>query len=133
MDPFVDVTQCTADATLMASIGVNAVRVYHARPALDHSACMAEFDRLGIYVFVDLDDYVSQLDQNNPGWTTQQAAYFEAVMDEFAQYENTAGFFIGNEVINDGTSKGEAFEECCTDSFSRCPLRRGNRHQISSA
>jgi len=86
----------------MASIGVNAVRTYHVRPALDHSACMAVFANLGIYLFVDLDDYVSQLDENTPGWTNQQKAYFEAVMDEFSQYDNVAGFFIGNENINSG-------------------------------
>lgn len=107
VDPFIDVGQCTRDATLMASIGVNAVRVYHVRPSLDHSACMAVFEGLGIYTFIDLDDYPSQLDASNPQWTNQQKAYFEAVMDEFAGYENTAGFFIGNEVINSGMSSGK--------------------------
>jgi len=63
---------------------------------------MAVFANLGIYLFVDLDDYVSQLDENTPGWTNQQKAYFEAVMDEFSQYDNVAGFFIGNENINSG-------------------------------
>jgi len=63
---------------------------------------MAVFANLGIYLFVDLDDYPSQLSENNLAWTNQQKAYFQAVMDEFSQFDNVAGFFIGNEVINSG-------------------------------
>jgi len=28
---------------------------------------------------------------------------FRGVMDEFQKYQNTAGFFIGNEILDDGT------------------------------
>jgi len=35
-------------------------------------------------------------------WTSAQQSRFEAVMDEFQKYDNTAGFFIGNEILTDG-------------------------------
>lgn len=38
--------------------------------------------------------------QLDPTWTTAQYDSFAAVMDEFQQYDNTAGFFVGNEVLD---------------------------------
>lgn len=98
----------------MKSLGANAIRVYHVDPTLNHDACMQIFANAGIYAFIDLDDYPSQLDQTKPQWTQAQFSAFQAVMDTFQKYDNTAGFFIGNEVINDGP--------CCS-----CDLSSHNR------
>lgn len=35
-------------------------------------------------------------------WNTTQLTMFEKVLDEFQKYDNTAGVFIGNEVITMG-------------------------------
>jgi hypothetical protein len=35
-------------------------------------------------------------------WTKAKSDAFRAVMDNFQQFDNTAGFFIGNEVLNTG-------------------------------
>ena len=40
---------------------------------------------------------------DGPSWTQNKSDSYRAIMDNFQQYENTAGFFIGNEVLNDGT------------------------------
>lgn len=101
-DPLLDTAQCTLDAALMKQLGANAIRVYHVTSG-DHSGCMSAFEAQGIYLFVDLDTFTSAITQTAPMWTQAQESAFEAVMDEFQAYDNTAGFFIGNEVLNDGT------------------------------
>ena len=40
--------------------------------------------------------------QEDPYWNQTQLSDFEAVLDEFQQYDNTAGVFVGNEVIDLG-------------------------------
>ncbi len=39
----------------------------------------------------------------DPHWNQTMEQSFRGVMDEFQKYQNTAGFFIGNEILNDGT------------------------------
>jgi hypothetical protein len=46
----------------MKTIGANAIRVYHVDPTADHSGCMAAFAAAGIYLFVDLDTFTTQID-----------------------------------------------------------------------
>ena len=40
--------------------------------------------------------------QETPTWNQTQYSYFQKVMDEFQQFDNTAGFFVGNEVLTTG-------------------------------
>lgn len=87
----------------MKTLGANAIRVYHVDASGDHKGCMTAFENAGIYLFVDLDTFTTQIEQMAPQWTQYQEAAFEAVMDEFQAYDNTAGFFIGNEVVTNGT------------------------------
>lgn len=85
----------------MATLGANAIRVYHVEDG-DHSGCMKAFADNGIYLFVDLDTFETQIEQETPYWNRTQEQRFRKVMDEFQTFDNTAGFFIGNEVIRDG-------------------------------
>ncbi|CAL8581598.1 hypothetical protein XPA_007287 [Xanthoria parietina] len=98
-DPLVDTDQCKRDAKQMQDLGANAIRVYHVDPAGDHRGCMAAFADAGIYLFVDLDDFPTQIQPDSPAWNQSQLAAFSAVMDEFQKYDNTALFFVGNEVL----------------------------------
>jgi 1,3-beta-glucanosyltransferase GAS1 len=61
-DPLIDTDQCTRDAALMKTLGTNAIRVYHVDSTGDHSGCMAAFAAAGIYLFVDLDTFTTQID-----------------------------------------------------------------------
>lgn len=61
-DPLIDAAQCQRDATLMAKLGANAIRVYHVDPAGDHSGCMSAFAGAGIYLIVDLDTFTTAID-----------------------------------------------------------------------
>ncbi|CAN9276654.1 unnamed protein product [Alternaria alternata] len=103
-DPLIDATQCGLDSALMKTIGANSIRVYHVDPDADHTDCMKTFADAGMYasgfyIWVDLDTFDTQVEQNTPRWETDQRDAFAKVMDEFHQYDNVAGFFIGNEAI----------------------------------
>jgi len=62
-DPLVDVNQCQLDAKQMKDLGANTIRVYHVDPTQDHKACMSAFADAGIYLFVDLDTFNTQIAQ----------------------------------------------------------------------
>lgn len=47
----------------MQDLGANAIRVYHVDPTGDHKGCMKAFEDAGIYLFVDLDDFETQIEQ----------------------------------------------------------------------
>ncbi len=98
-DPLMDTEQCQRDASLMMTLGANAIRVYHVDPSGDHSGCMSAFAAAGIYLLVDLDTFNTAIDPTNTYWNETQFNAYSKVMDAFATYDNTLGFFIGNEVI----------------------------------
>lgn len=99
-DPLVDTTQCTMDAESMAALGTNSIRVYHVDPYANHDGCMKVFAANNIYVWLDLDTFNTTIEQTSPSWNTTQFMAFTQVMDVFQGYDNLAGFWIGNEVIN---------------------------------
>lgn len=41
----------------MQTLGANTIRVYHVDGTADHSGCMSEFAKAGIYVLVDMDTF----------------------------------------------------------------------------
>jgi len=61
-DPLLDAEQCQRDASLMSTLGANAIRVYHVDPTGDHSGCMTAFATAGIYLIVDLDTFTTAID-----------------------------------------------------------------------
>ena len=66
-DPLIDSKQCELDAKQMQDLGANVIRVYHVDPTGDHSGCMKAFADVGIYLFVDLDTFSTQITQvHNP-------------------------------------------------------------------
>jgi len=73
---------------------------YHVDPTGDHDGCMQAFSDAGIYVFLDIDTFSTQIEETNPQWTYAQYQAFTAVIDAFAQYDNLAGFFVANEVFS---------------------------------
>lgn len=62
-DPLIDTEQCQRDITRMSELGVNGIRVYHVDPSADHRGCMDAFAEAGIYLFVDLDTFDTQIEQ----------------------------------------------------------------------
>ncbi|KAH8888343.1 hypothetical protein GQ53DRAFT_263570 [Thozetella sp. PMI_491] len=98
-DPLVDTEQCARDASLMKTLGANAIRVYHVDSKANHDGCMKEFANVGIYTLIDLDTFNTYILPNDPWWNQTQHDAYAAVMDAFAHYDNTLGFFVGNEII----------------------------------
>lgn len=47
----------------MKDLNANVIRVYHVDPTVDHRGCMDAFAEAGIYLFVDLDDFPTQIEQ----------------------------------------------------------------------
>jgi hypothetical protein len=47
----------------MSELGTNAIRVYHVDAKADHKGCMTALADAGIYVFVDLDTFSTQIEQ----------------------------------------------------------------------
>lgn len=72
---------------------------YHVDPDGDHDGCMAAFSQAGIYLFLDLDTFNTQIEETNPMWNLSQYQAFTKVIDAFDKYDNMAGFFIANEVL----------------------------------
>ncbi|KAI9648266.1 hypothetical protein NHQ30_002898 [Ciborinia camelliae] len=98
-DPLIDTNQCQLDASLMKTLGANTIRVYHVDPSGDHSGCMSAFAEAGVYLFLDLDTFNTAITPTDATWNQSQYNAFGKVMDAFAKFDNTLGFFIGNEVI----------------------------------
>jgi hypothetical protein len=92
----------------MKSLGVNSIRVYHVDPQSNHDACMQILADAGIYVWLDLDTVTTYIIQDDPYWTPFQFSRYAEVMDTFIQYDNIAGFWIGNEIINTAAGSSAA-------------------------
>ncbi|KAI1498068.1 Glucanosyltransferase-domain-containing protein [Biscogniauxia marginata] len=98
-DPLVDTEQCERDATLMKTLGVNTIRVYHVDPDADHDGCMKTFSDAGIYTLIDMDTFNTYILPNSPSWNQTQLDAYSKVMDAFQDYDNLLGLFVGNEII----------------------------------
>lgn len=89
----------------MQRLGVNAIRVYNLDPDLDHSACASIFNAAGIYMILDVNSPLPNQSLNRGApWESYSSTYLERVFDvvaAFMNFNNTLGFFSGNEVINE--------------------------------
>ena len=88
----------------MKTLGANSVRVYHVDPTADHDACMSTFSDAGIYAWIDLDTFSTYILPDNPQWNSSMYDAYAKVMDAFHNYDNVAGFYIGNELMTNGAS-----------------------------
>jgi len=103
-DPLKDATLCARDVPLLAALGTNMIRTYAIDPRADHSECMAMLSKAGIYVISDLSEPQLSINRDTPTWTTDLFKRYTDVVTELAKYDNTFGFFAGNEVTNNKTN-----------------------------
>ena len=89
----------------MQRLGVNAIRVYNLDPDLDHSTCASIFNAAGIYMILDVNSPLPNQSLNRGApWESYTSDYVERIFDvveAFMHFNNTLGFFSGNEVINE--------------------------------
>lgn len=73
----------------MQKLGANAIRVYHVDPSGDHSGCMSAFADAGIYLFVDLDTFDTQINQvGRPNALPMDACSDKIMRSGLAQLES---------------------------------------------
>ncbi|KAH8727037.1 1,3-beta-glucanosyltransferase gel4 precursor [Phaeosphaeriaceae sp. PMI808] len=99
-DPLADSAACKRDIEYLKKIQTNTIRVYAIDPTKNHKDCMNALADAGIYVIADLSEPKNSIIRDNPGWTTTNYQRYTAVVDELMKYDNTLGFFAGNEVSN---------------------------------
>ncbi|KAL4866489.1 hypothetical protein BDV12DRAFT_199090 [Aspergillus spectabilis] len=110
IDPLADSTSCTRDIPILQSLNTNTIRVYAIDPTKNHTACMSLLASAGIYVLADLSDPSESIDRDDPRWETALYDRYTSVIDALAGYDNTLGFFAGNEVSNTvSTTDASAF------------------------
>jgi len=99
-DPLADSTSCKRDIEYLKKLQTNTIRVYAIDPSKDHKDCMNALADAGIYVVADLSEPKNSIIRDDPQWTTTHYERYTAVVDELMKYDNTLGFFAGNEVSN---------------------------------
>ncbi|KAK7918494.1 carbohydrate-binding module family 43 protein [Apiospora marii] len=103
-DPLADAKSCTRDVPMLQQLGTNTIRVYAVDPTKDHKECMTALADAGIYVIADLSEPGVSIERDNPQWNTALMARYTSVIDALAPFNNTLGFFAGNEVTNNNTN-----------------------------
>lgn len=108
IDPLSDADVCLRDAILMQRLGVNTVRIYNLDPDLDHTECASIFNAAGIYLVLDVNSPLPNQSLNRVApWESYSEAYLERVfqvVESFMHFNNTLGFFSGNEIINEDSA-----------------------------
>ncbi|KAF2011687.1 carbohydrate-binding module family 43 protein [Aaosphaeria arxii CBS 175.79] len=99
-DPLADSASCKRDIQFLSEVHTNTIRVYAIDPTQDHKECMDALAAAGIYVIADLSEPGLSINRDSAQWTTTLLERYTAVVDELAKYDNTLGFFAGNEVSN---------------------------------
>ncbi|KAJ4324902.1 hypothetical protein N0V94_000956 [Neodidymelliopsis sp. IMI 364377] len=99
-DPLADSTACKRDITYLKKLNTNTIRVYAIDPKKDHKDCMNALADAGIYVVADLSEPGNSINRDDAEWTTTLYSRYTSVIDELMKYDNTLGFFAGNEVSN---------------------------------
>ena len=92
----------------MQQLGVNVIRVYNLDTDLNHDACASIFNSAGIYMILDVNSGLTgqYIDRSDPS-STYTLAYLKhifGIVEAFAQYPNTLGYFAANEIINEDSS-----------------------------
>lgn len=100
VDPLADTTSCKRDIEYLAKLKTNTIRVYAIDPTKNHDDCMNALANAGIYVVADLSEPGLSINRDEPTWNTDLYKRYQNVVDVMAKYDNTLGFFAGNEVSN---------------------------------
>ncbi|GME87491.1 unnamed protein product [Ambrosiozyma monospora] len=108
VDPLADGTTCKRDLPYLVGANTNVLRVYALDNASDHSECMNMFKDAGIYIIADLAQPKVSISTDDPAWNIELYNRYTSVIDEMQQYDNTLGFFAGNEVITNSTNSNAA-------------------------
>ncbi|KAK6456657.1 Glucanosyltransferase-domain-containing protein [Scheffersomyces xylosifermentans] len=107
-DPLSNPDECARDIQLFQELGINTIRIYSINPDLNHDVCMSMLATAGIYLVLDVNSPLPNhhINRYEP-WNSYNIDYLEnvfKVVEQFSYYNNTLGFFAGNEIVNDQVS-----------------------------
>lgn len=123
-----DATACKRDIPIMQELRTNVIRTYYINATADHSECMELLQEAGIYVISDLSSTSVAIDRNDPEWNVALYDHYTAVIDELSQYNNTIGFFAGNEIANSvATTDGMAYAKAAVRDMKKYIKEMGYR------
>lgn len=92
----------------MQQLGINTIRVYNLDSNLDHNQCASIFNAAGIYMILDVNSGLEgeYIDRSNPSstYTLDYLEHVFGIIEAFANYPNTLGFWAANEIINQDSS-----------------------------
>ncbi|CAK4032174.1 carbohydrate-binding module family 43 [Lecanosticta acicola] len=107
-DPLADSAGCRRDIPYLTQLQTNTIRVYAIDPTKDHTDCMTQMANAGIYVLADLGSPQMSINQDDPQWNTALYQRYTSVVDAMANFQNTLGFFAGNEIITQSNNSDSA-------------------------
>jgi len=107
-DPLADPSGCKRDIPYLKELKTNVIRVYSIDSSKSHDECMSMMADAGIYVIADLSSPTTSINSNDPSWNDDLYAHYAKVVDVMAKYDNTLGFFAGNEVATQPNNTGSA-------------------------
>ena len=96
-DPLNDAVLCSRHIPFMMELKTNIIRTYSIDPSQNHSACMTQLGKAGIYVLVDLVAPGLIISITNPVWNKVLYDRFASVIDTMQRYPNLLGFIIGDD------------------------------------
>ncbi|KAJ5556671.1 hypothetical protein N7494_000586 [Penicillium frequentans] len=127
-DPLADATACKRDIPIMQELRTNVIRTYYINATADHSECMKLLEEAGIYVVSDLSSTSEAINRDDPEWNVALYDRYTAVIDELSQYNNTIGFFAGNEIANSvTTTDGMAYAKAAVRDMKKYIKEMGYR------
>lgn len=112
VDPLADGDACKRDIEYLKKLQTNTVRVYAVSSNQSHDECMAAFADAGIYVVADLAAPGLAITNSVDSWEWSVKLFdrYKAIIDDLGRYDNTLGFFAGNEATTAwNTSDASAF------------------------
>ena len=112
----------------MQELRTNVIRTYYINATADHTECMQLLADAGIYVVSDLSSTTEAINRDDPAWDVALYDRYTSVIDELSQYNNTIGFFAGNEIANSiDTTDGVAFAKAAVRDMKKYIKEKGYR------